>query len=333
MEAHWTEPRLNFLYLFSAWDTGWYLFVAQNWYPRFLSPPWHFFPLYPSMIRVLVWVGVEPLLGAWIISTIAGLLSISAFQRVAEDYFPRTRASTTTVLYFLFPTVLLFSGVSYTEPLFLLFSLVAWESHKRGSELTAAFMVSLSTLTRLYGIFVAFPLAYDYLRRGEFRKLSFLTFPAISLLAWFLYAYARTGDFFMPLTSFSHFAPADPTVLAIQTSMLQLVTGDLRAVSGLIGYGRTIVEGLAFTAFIVFLAYKSWRIEPALGFYSFASIVGIVGFGFVTSPFSMPRYLSFIFPLGLSIYSRNRWLAIFTAALFIFGSYLAWQAFILDHFM
>src|SRR5208337_1395739 len=109
-------------------------------------------------------------------------------------------------------------------------------------------------------------------------------------------------------------------VVTLQASMLQLIRGDLGGISGLIEHGRTIIEGLAFTAFIVFLAYKSWRIEPALGFYSLASIVGIIGFGFVTSPFSMPRYLSFIFPLGLSIYSRNRWLVISAAALFILGS-------------
>ena len=65
-----------FLQLFSRWDTGWYVGIALAWYPTLPGPAWAFSPLYPFTIRILVGIGLQPLLAAWLIATMAGLSSI-----------------------------------------------------------------------------------------------------------------------------------------------------------------------------------------------------------------------------------------------------------------
>ena len=109
MEAHWTVPQLNFLYLFSAWDTGWYLFVAQNWYPPFLHPSWHFFPLYPSIIRVLAWVGVETFFGCMVDLNSYGATLHRCVPEGCRELFPKnTSLCYHNIVFFVSPRSALF---------------------------------------------------------------------------------------------------------------------------------------------------------------------------------------------------------------------------------
>jgi hypothetical protein len=118
----------NWLYLFSNWDTGHFVGIAVNWYPTSLSPEWAFFPLYPAAIGVLSPLRTPPLLSAFLISTGCGVASVAMFQNLVEMYLPKSRGFVTTILYFLFPPVLVFSSVSYSEEMFLMFTLLTWIS-------------------------------------------------------------------------------------------------------------------------------------------------------------------------------------------------------------
>jgi hypothetical protein len=321
------EPQFNFLYLFSGWDTGYYLRIAGSGYPASLDPRWAFFPMYPALIRIVSWLGVSPLLGAWIISTIFGLLSVIAFQEVSEHYLARKTATVATILYFLFPPVFVFTGVSYTEPVFLLFSLLTWHFHLKDQEVRASVMAALSSLTRTYGILLTIPLAYDYFRSGRVRKLGCLAIPAFTLLGWFIYTFALTGNPFASLTARSLYW-ADPTAVAIQNSALKTVEGNAAALGVLIKYSGFILTGAVFIGFMLFLSYRAWRIESSLGLYCFTSITAICYFAFIPGPFSIPRFLSFLFPVGLPLHTGRSWLLVVTAALFLLLDYGFWWAFL-----
>jgi hypothetical protein len=79
----------SWLYIFSAWDSGFYLYLAIGWYPHKLNPEWAYSPLYPAFIRVLLPSGIDPLLAAWLIASIAGAASIVVFQKVTELRYPQ----------------------------------------------------------------------------------------------------------------------------------------------------------------------------------------------------------------------------------------------------
>jgi hypothetical protein len=324
------ESGLNWLYLFSNWDTGHYVGIAVNWYPTTISPEWAFSPLYPAAIRILTLLRTPPLLSAFIISTGCGVASVAMFQNLVEMYLPKSRRFATTILYFLFPPVLVFSSVSYSEEMFLMFTLLTWILHKKGMDGWASLSACLCTLTRINGILIILPILFDNLRTKQYRVVSYVTLPIVTLLGWYCYGYVMTGDFFVSLTVRHDWI--DQNALVIQKALLRILTGDLSALSSLSSYARLGVEAGIYIGIIVFFAYRSYRIDRALAFYSFASIFSIVYFGFVTSYLSLPRYLSFIFPLGLSMYSRNRLLVAIVATLFVLVDLISWRAFIVDSF-
>ena len=320
----------NWLYLFSNWDTGNYVGIAVNWYPTSLSPLWAFFPLYPATIRVVSLFDTRPLLSAFLISTGCGVVSVAMFQNLVEMYMPKSRGFVTTILYFLFPPVLVFSSVSYSEELFLMFTLLTWILHKKSMNGWASLSACLCTLTRVTGILIILPILFDNLRMKQFRVLRYLTLPIAALLGWLWYGYVMTGDFFVPLTVTHYWI--DQNALLIQSALVRLLTGDLSALPSLSSYARLGVEAVIYIGIIVFFAFRSYRIDRALAFYSFASIFSIICLGFVTAYLSFPRLLSFVFPIGLSMYSRNRLLVATVVALCVLVDLIAWRAFIVDAF-
>jgi hypothetical protein len=118
----------------------------------------------------------------------------------------------------------------------------------------------------------------------------------------------------------------------ILLSLASLIEGNLGGVNFLISNSRIIAEGLLFVAFIVFLGIRAFKIEPALGLYVLISTCIIIAYGFLTSPFSFPRYLTFLFPIGLPLYTRKRWLIVCLVGVFLVLNYLAWNAYLTDSF-
>jgi hypothetical protein len=321
------ENNPLFLQLFSRWDTGWYIAIAQAWYPTLPAPAWAFSPLYPITIRILVSLELHPLFAAWLIATTAGLTCVPVFQKVAEAYLPAKRARTTTILYFLLPPVLLFSGISYSEPLFLLLSLLAWRYHLSGADLKSNLAAALSSLTRNYGVLIVIPLIYDCMRRKELKRLAFAPIPILSSVGWLLYAYARTGDLLAPLDARSRMA--DPTPIAIMRAVSDIMKGHLGSIMVLVHYWWVFILGIPALLFVLVLAKRALLIDRSLGLYTFISILAIFIFGFsVTSTTSFLRYFTFLFPIGLPLYTQRRWLLTIMISTFLLLNYLMWLGFL-----
>lgn len=98
--------------------------------------------------RLLILVQINSWLTVFTIATACGLLSIPAFQKIAEGYLSASPALTATLLYFLVPPVFVFAGVGYSEPIFLLFSLLAWYFHREQKEFKASISAALCSLVR-----------------------------------------------------------------------------------------------------------------------------------------------------------------------------------------
>jgi hypothetical protein len=323
----------SWLYLFSSWDTTYYLLTSIHWYPDSLSPLWAFSPLYPGLIRILLPLGIDPLLSAWLVASIAGAVSVIAFQKVAELYFSASRAAVTTVIYFLFPPVLLFSGVNYGEPLFLLLSLGTWFFAKKSQFLRSSLMAALCSLARPNGVLLVVPLFVQCVRRRKLTELPYLLMPIMAFVGWLLYGYFATGILFVnrvALTTFWGGNVAPTSILANIGD--RIANAYLYGVPLPVRYTAIVVAGSLFVTFVIILAYRAYKIDGALGLYVLFSICLIIPYGFLTSPFSFARYFAFLFPIGLPLYTRRKWLIICAVVLFLVLDYFTWNAYLTDSF-
>ena len=190
----------NGLYIFAAWDSGHYASIARYWYPPVPAREWSFFPLYPTLIRILDVFGVDISIGGLLVAAVCGLASILVFQKLANFYLPRDRSLQTVLAYFLLPPVFVFSAVYYSEPVFLLFSLLSWYFCINGNSWKSCVAASLTTLVRPYGVLIVVPLVFQYLRRRQYWQLAYCLIPVLTLAGWMLYSLIITG-IFAPLYS------------------------------------------------------------------------------------------------------------------------------------
>lgn len=177
------------------WDTGWYLNIALEGYGP--SGQAAFPPLYPWLVRGLgSMLQGHYLLAALVISNVAAFLSCLLLYKEARSIFTRT-AALRTVLYFLsFPTAF-FLVAAYTESLFLLFALLAWQAATDGKWVAAASWGVPCVLTRFHGIALLVPFAYLWWRSRprKAQGLALLAIP-LALVAWFFYVrFGPGGEF------------------------------------------------------------------------------------------------------------------------------------------
>jgi len=325
MAAH----PFSWIYMFSGWDSSYYLEIAGNWYPPKLDPLWAFSPLYPATVRTLVFLGVDLRIGGFAVAVICGLASIMVFQKVAELYMARTQALIAASLYFLFPPVFVFSFVTYPEPMFILLALLSWYFHQKRSDRNASVAAGLCALSRPEGFLIIIPLLYEYAIRRQFRKVGYALVPLFAIAGWELYGYTQTGVW-LPSLAAGHFWHT-PKVHAVRQAIQQLVTGNFNSVDVLLPYWWLILTIIAILAIVLFLVWRDWKIDRALSIYLLASVM-ILGWSLSALYRSFPRVLSFIFPVGLPLHSRKLNLLVALAIIFLALDYIAWLAFLTDGF-
>lgn len=318
----------DWLYLFGAWDTGYYYSIAQAWYPSHAGPEWAFFPLYPGLTRVLLLLGMNLYLAAFAVAALSGLISIPLFFKVARRYLLNGQALNATLLYFLFPPIFVFVGVSYSEPLFLLLTLLTWHYHKCHKDVRAAMAAGLASLTRPYGVLIVLPLIYDHLNRRS-GKLVLMTIPLILASVWLLYGYLLSGSITI-LSARAYWTSSNSVIF--RESLTRLLLGNVAEIGVLLGFAqRYSLEAVAAVTSVVlflWLLRRIIRLDRALAAYALASLAVIAYFNFIPGFGSFPRYIAFIFPFGLVLHTRHRALFTGALALSIIFDFVAWWAFL-----
>lgn len=326
--SSWKLP-FDWLYLFSAWDSGSYRNIALEWYPPKLAPQWSFFPLYPATVRLLGLVGLDVGLGAFVVPMVCGAVSIMLFQKIAERYLGKAQGAVAASMYFLFPPVFVFSAASYPESMFLLFSLLSWHFHQEESDLKASMAAGLGSLSRAEGFLLVIPLLYDYLRKRQFGRIGYLLIPLSATAAWELYGLAMTGVW-LPTRAAGAFWNT-PKAQAVKLAIRQFAQGNLISVGILLPYSWLILTIITIIVLVLFLTWRVWRIDKALSVY-LLSITLIISSLISVALRSSPRILSFFFPVGLPLHTRNLKLLVFLVLLFLILDYVAWLAFLTDGF-
>ena len=205
--------------MWGRWDAMWYLNLAREGYVvrgdiSQVQSNLAFFPLYPYLIRLVLWPipdrlttpGVE-LAAAVLVSNVmlvGGLILLHRWVWALTDN--RETAQRTVLYLLLFPTGFILS-CAYTEATFLFFVATAFYAATRRSWGWAGVAALGAGLTRPLGIFLVPALLWLYLdsvqwrRRAIHANVLWIVAAPLGLLAHFSYLYILTGDFFAALTN------------------------------------------------------------------------------------------------------------------------------------
>ena len=321
--SEWAEigPKYDWLYLFCAWDTGFFVGIAENWYSY---PAYAFFPAYPSIVRILTLIIRDSWFSAFIVSFGIGIACVPAFQALAEEYHSKTGAFVSTMVMAFFPYVFLFTSIAYTESLFLLSSISSWYFYKKGKLIHSSLAACVASLTKIYGIFIIIPIFIDIIYNRNFKKMLYSLLPIFSLLSWFLYLFRTTGDWLIFMSSQTYWIELGMKFNWIQSYLLPLLDFDIWKIP------QSHYLLIAFIAFFAYLIFDTLSLDWRLGAYALTMYFSLLIFSnFV----SLPRFFSFIFPIWLNTRLKKPLILVLVLPFFTLISLLIWYHFLLGEWI
>ncbi len=290
-----TEGSPWYLSMWYQWDANWYMSIVADgyqWVPGDQSNV-AFFPLYPLTVRCAGWLlGGRYLLAGLLLSSVYMLGGMVFLYRLVRDDYGDDIARRAVWLLAIFPTSVFFTTL-YTESLFLMTGVATFYYARRGRWAMAGVWGFLASLTRVTGLLMLLPLAWEYLSQRNFslRKMKpavlWLTLVpgGIFLYMGYLYfgfdrplAFAETqaagwGHGFTPIWgSFTH----DISFLVNQSEMW-------------------VIYELAATALLIVMTVVALRKLP--GSYTFYMLMSLLLPLTGGTTKSMSRYLLVVFPL------------------------------------
>jgi Gpi18-like mannosyltransferase len=314
-----TNPPLRWPFIFLGWDSGHYFNIAQNGYSN--PELYAFFPGYPISIFTINLLAQNVQLSAVLSSFIFGIFWVPPFQSVAENYMSRQAALRCTFLMAFFPYTFFFTTVAYSESLLLFATVVSWYFYLKDKVFYASLLTAMATLTRMVGIIIALPMFIDLVYRRAYKRVFYVFASPIVLFLWLGYCYSRTGDWLFSITAQGRYW----NMYSFRLFVADLVVNKVQSIS------LIYVIGVASFFVIGFIIYLGRGIDWRLTVYS------IVYFSFIfyfADLWSVIRYLSFIFPLWITLTLRTKIqtsniLLIGLSALFFFVTILLWSGFLL----
>lgn len=183
---------------FANFDGIHYLLIAKQNYSQWEQA---FFPLYPLFIHMVGYIIPNYLIAALFISNCTLILGFIFFHKFIKQW----KIKTNWPLYFLlsFPTAFYF-GVVYTESLFFMFFILSLFFLYKKNYVAAGICASLSSATRLIGIFLIIPFFFYLITEKQinFKNLKFiikkyiflLLSPLLGLFSYMGYLWTTTGD-------------------------------------------------------------------------------------------------------------------------------------------
>ncbi len=202
----WNYSDNLWLDVWSVWDSGWYLDIAQNGYSTTLKSDlpkriccgqnnFGFFPLYPLTIRLFGnIIGNYHTAGILLSNIFLIISSLILYKLVVRVQNKKTAILSVWVL-FAFPTSIILSGI-FSESLFLLLLLLCFYFALQGKWFASGISGYFLALTRPTGFLVIVPLAFEFFHNNKKEAKSVLNLLLIplGLLSFMLFTYFKTGD-------------------------------------------------------------------------------------------------------------------------------------------
>jgi hypothetical protein len=296
--------RYPFLDIWGAWDTSWYISIAQVGYrPEPLEGPfanYAFFPLFPLLSRVVGWLFDNVFIGGLVVANAMLLVAcLFLYRLVLLDHDVATARGTVKYL-FAAPGAFFLSGM-LTESLYLALVVMCFYFARTRRWWLVGVCGFLLTLSRGPGVLAGVPLLLIYLNQSGFslRRLRpdvlWLAGLPAGIAVFMLLNYQLTGD----ALAFAH---------------IQATAWGHRLQNPLTALWREVTVGDVFNRFnalymlavlAVILAFLK-RMSVAYAAFALLSVVFALAYG---PPYSsLLRYSSVIFPVYIVIarFTRSR---------------------------
>jgi len=306
----------------TRWDTFWYLNIARRgyeWKTAAVTSPTAFFPLYPLLIHIGVFLSHRSyVVVALVLSNLSFLAALVYLWRLAAWELGKRVAGRTVLYIAIFPTALFFFA-GYTESLFLLLTVACFYHLRRHDWLWAGVFGALASATRVTGILLVAPFAFEYARACNFsprrmvspRLLALLLVPA-GLFAFMAYLRYSVGDAW----AFTHSQAAWQKIFTVR--LWAGLLGSVRQLwvlpSASFYEAHNVINLAAALLFLTCTVLAARKLPAAYTLYLVAfwlvtlSSPALAG-GYPVPLISMSRYVLVLFPVFLyfGILGERRW--------------------------
>ena len=315
----------GWLEVWNRWDSLNYQKLAEFGYSAAgeLKPLLVFYPLYPWTVRLFAFVFRDYLISAFVVSTLASLVTAVVFLRLIELDYAKDLAQRAVWFLFIFPTSY-FLHIGYTESLFLMLALSSILAARKERWLIAGVLGALTCLTRANGL-VLLPVLvveaaqqYRGTRRFQWRWL-YLGIAAGGFGGYLLLNKYVTGNpfAFTALMQQFFFKKLSSPLVGITNAIFSRYRDPTEA--EMIGTQEITFIVLGLVCIIV-----SWfKLRPAYTVWLAGNWLLFVSVSFVLS---VPRYTLTMFPIFIlfAMLARQRvWLALLTFWSLIYFAFFA----------
>ena len=285
------------------WDGGWYEGIANHGYAFNYPNSAAFPPMYPLLIKIFSLN--QPTLMPWVevlISNAFSFLSLYFLYKLVPLILDEKYRLRVCFAYMVFPVLLVCNLVSYTEPIFLAFTIGAYYYWKREKFGYAALLAIFSIFTREVGalilvIFLA-DMLYGYVSHRErsrvIRELAVTAVTCAGVVTLYLFYLYRFGNpFISPQVQAANWNNVISSA-NISHNVVNALTG-LKSRTDLVNYSAVpiiLIDALAVLATVLFLL----RRDLALSAYSFVSLVLFLS---LSNLGGFMRFVAAIFPIYL----------------------------------
>lgn len=254
--------------LIANWDGQWYRTIVEHGYPHHLPTlggtvevnQWAFYPLYPSLVRLVMWTGLPYAAAASTVSIVFGAAAMTLLYRMLGPMLGGFGASMTVLALCVAPAAVVWQA-GYTESVALFLVLAAlWalRSRRYGALLAAGLALAL---TRPIVLPLAAVAAAHWIVR--WRRRGSDPFPPAEAMRSALVIVAMAASFFLwPAVAAVTTGRAD-AYFATQRAWLSTTPGWPTWLTGLVGgsdLALTLVVAAGFAALLVVLLRKPARL-------------------------------------------------------------------------
>ncbi len=203
LASTWLEPSLRVKQAYTAWDGGWYLRIAEHWYPSTVASEgygnrWAFFPGFPFAVRVTKYAThLSYADAAIIVAWVFGALAAVAIGLLVRDVLGNETALKTVALVMFFPAAFVLN-MAYAEGLFLAAAATCLLFIYRERWIWAAVLANVACITKETGVVLAIAIAAEAIRPGRTARsrlviLGSAAGSCLAFIGWCLYGLNRTG--------------------------------------------------------------------------------------------------------------------------------------------
>lgn len=289
--------------LSTRWDSAYYVNIAMIGYPAGgISANYAFAPGYPTLIRLMNLFAGNYLLSAALISNFFSVLAVVVLYHIAKIYFSSTESLYASLAFLLFPTFVTYGLVSYSEPVYITFAMLAVYFFLKRRYFYFGITSSVAVLCSFINIlipivFLSIILLSSFIPRlfggkvlDSFSKgtevlpkfgLAWLAAPLLTLGIWMYFLDVRSG------IQNALFVAQGPWGVALANPIAQLQSFFTGVLSKQGNPVQQLLMRYVYTLPFLALVYPLWKVDRGLALYSFTFmlfVLSLVGVAYASGP-------------------------------------------------